>query len=121
MIGALTNCCIIVRSNSTAAFTPSTSFVQLPLARHVGDPKLDRQTISNCYLSVALVNTPKNIVTRFVCQEFVCFEVANRTFEFINDPCLDSAISECNIAPLTACVRLGLADTRPARKLRIVK
>src|SRR5439155_20242286 len=62
-----------------------------------GRTKLDRQTISNCYLSITPVNAPENIAARFVCEQLVGLEVANRAFEFINDPRLDSAISECNV------------------------
>jgi hypothetical protein len=62
-----------------------------------GRPKLDRQTISNCYLNITLVNALENIAARFVCKELVGLEVANRAFEFINYPRLDSAISDCNV------------------------
>jgi hypothetical protein len=62
-----------------------------------GHPKLDRQAISKCYLSITLVNALENIAARFVCEQLVGLEVANRAFEFINDPRLDSAISKCNI------------------------
>jgi hypothetical protein len=37
------------------------------------------------------------MAARFVCEQLVGLEVANRAFEFINDPLLDSAISEGNI------------------------
>ena len=34
-----------------------------------GRPKLDRQSVSNCYLSVALVNAPKDLTSRFVSEQ----------------------------------------------------
>jgi hypothetical protein len=48
-------------------------------------------------LSITLVNALENIAARFVCQQLVSLEVTNRPLEFINDPRLDSAISEYNI------------------------
>src|SRR6059058_3689795 len=62
-----------------------------------GRPKLDRQSVSNCYLSVALVNAPNDLTSRFVSEQLVGLEVANRASEFINDPHLNSAVGECDL------------------------
>jgi len=56
-----------------------------------------RQTGSNGYLSIALVNGPQNIAARFVREQLIGLEVANRAFEFIDNARLNSAIGECYI------------------------
>jgi hypothetical protein len=72
-------------------------------------------TVSNCYLSITLVNAPENTATRFVCEQFVGLEVADLTFEFINDPSLDSAIGECDVhrADETLALCFTFASTGP--------
>src|SRR4030095_6666389 len=58
--------------------------------------KLDRQPVSNCYVRITLINLPKDIASRFVFEQFEGFEVSDGVLELINDPRLDTAVSECN-------------------------